>query len=91
MLRRGVSRSDGRRDDRQERFTWVVPRPAYMREAEPLAGTCWPSIPVTVDPAEQVRNRQLFLAGDRKPSSKLLSRRDFYDKYMLRQLLAGVS
>ena len=53
----------------EEVARWTVPRPGYMREAEPLAHTgAWPS----VDPAayvnkeEQQANRRIFLEGKRQ-------------------------
>jgi hypothetical protein len=45
---------------------WRVPRPAYVREAEPLAHPgAWPSLSEAelVDPVEQNFNRQLFSRG----------------------------
>lgn len=48
-----------------ESARWATPRPAYMREIEPLAHpSVWPSQGVGyVDRAEQAFNRQLFQQG----------------------------
>lgn len=63
-------------DERQLSFSWVTPRPAYMREIEPLAHPdAWSSLPSgtgTWEPLltpEQLRNRQLFRDGRKEVAS----------------------
>jgi hypothetical protein len=58
----------GRHKTQDDPFTWKVPRPAYMRESEPLAHPdAWPShAPVfRVDKEEQERNWRIFVHGKR--------------------------
>lgn len=56
---------------------WEVARPAYMREAEPLAHrAAWPSPGVgSVDRAEQAYNRQLFREGrnGKRPAAAVIA------------------
>lgn len=50
----------------EEDARWIVERPAYMRETEPLARPdAWKSpAPIRVDPAEQARNREHFMKNE---------------------------
>jgi hypothetical protein len=56
-------------DRSEETARWQQPRPAFMRELEPLAHQeAWPSVDagVRVPNEEQMANRKLFLEGRRR-------------------------
>jgi hypothetical protein len=54
---------------REHEARWLVPRPDYMREIEPLAHPgAWPSqdpVIIRVDKEEQERNWRIFVHGKR--------------------------
>ena len=56
------------RSNGEEKARWIVPQPAYMREAEPHEhGFADVGPPASrVDPLEQRRNRELFMAREKR-------------------------